>query len=156
MDYPATIWAGLVAGAAMTAVLYMGIFMMPGPMKMNLLYMLGSMMFGERAMAYMSGAMMHAMMSVAVALAHVGIYQAIDLDTNLAAWGLAFGAVHWVITGMALGMMPMIHPRIRNRTLQAPDAFAMGYPMGKAMGFLMLHLMFGVLVGVFYDVFGGV
>ena len=99
---------------------------------------------------------MHATMSVAFALAHVGLYQAFDLDTNLAAWGLAFGAAHWVITGMALGMMPMMHPRIRNGTLQAPGAFAMGYPIGTAMGFLMLHLMFGVLVGVFYGVFGGV
>ena len=69
MDYPATIWAGLIAGAAMSAVLYMGIFMIPGQMKMNLLYMLGSMMFGERTMIYMSGVMMHAVNSVAFALA---------------------------------------------------------------------------------------
>ena len=156
MDYPATIWAGLVAGGAMTAVLYMGIFMMPGQMKMNLLYMLGSMMFRERVMAYMSGAMMHAMLSITFALAHVGLYQAFDLDDDLALWGLAFGAVHWVIVGMMLGMMPMMHPRMKAGTLAAPGAFAMSYPMATAMGFLMLHLMYGVLVGVFYDVFGGV
>lgn len=156
MDYPAAIFAGLVGGAAMTAVLYMGIFMMPAQMKMNLLYMLGSMMFGERNMIYMSGAMMHAVNSIAFALAHVGIYQAFDVDSNLAAWGLVFGAVHWVVAGMALGMMPMMHRGIKAGTMQAPGAFAMSYPMGTAMGFLMLHLMFGVLVGVFYDVFGGV
>ena len=156
MDFPATIWAGLVGGMAMTALLYMGIFMMPGQMKMNLFYLLGSMMFGERMMVYMSGAMMHAMMSVAFALAHVGIYQAFGLDTNLALWGLVFGAAHWVIAGMGMGMMPMMHPKVRNGSLAAPGAFAMGYPMGTVVGFLMLHLMFGVLVGVFYDVFGGV
>ena len=156
MDYPAAIGAGLIGGTAMVAILYMGILIMPGQMKMNLLYMLGSTMFGERVMAYMSGAMMHAVMSVAFALAHVGVYQAFDLDTNLAAWGLVFGAAHWAVTGMALGMMPVMHPQIRNGSLQAPGAFAMGYPMGTAMGFLMLHLMFGVLVAVLYDAFGGV
>ena len=153
MDFPATIWAGLVGGAAMTALLYMGIFMMPGQMKMNLFYLLGSMMFGERMMVYMSGAMIHAMMSVAFALAHVGLYQAFDLDGDLALWGLAFGAVHWVIVGMMLGMMPMMHPRMKDGTLAAPGAFAMSYPMGAVMGFLMLHLMFGVLAGVFYEAF---
>ena len=156
MDFPATIGAGLVAGAAMTAMLYMGFFMMPGQMKMNLLQMLGSMMFGERMMIYMAGSMMHAMNSIAFALAHVALYQAFDLDSNLALWGLAFGAVHWVIAGMGMGMMPMMHRGIKAGTIQAPGAFAMGYPMGTVMGFMMLHLMFGVLVGVFYDVFGGV
>jgi hypothetical protein len=153
MDYPATTWAGLIAGGAMTAVLYMGMFMMPGQMKMNILYMLGSMMFGEKTMIYMSGAMMHAVNSIAFALTHVGLYQAFDLNDDLALWGLAFGAAHWVIAGMTLGMMPMMHRGIKEGTQQAPGAFAMSYPMGIAMGFLMLHLMFGVLVGVFYEAF---
>jgi len=65
--------------------------MMPKLMKMDLLYMLGSMMFGEKVLAYMSGAMIHAGMSVASALAHVGLYQAFDFDTNLAVWGRVLG-----------------------------------------------------------------
>lgn len=137
----------------MTGVLYIGIFMMPGQMKMNILYMLGSMMFGDRAMIYMSGAMMHAVNSIAFALAHVGLYQAFDLNGDLALWGLLFGAVHWVIAGMMLGMMPMMHRGIKEGRLQAPGMFALSYPMGTAMGFLMLHLMFGVLVGVLYEAF---
>ena len=132
-------------------VLYMGIFMMPAPMKMNLLYMLG-----KKTMADMSGAMIHSSMSVAFALAQVGLYQAFDLDTNLAVWGLAFGAAHWVIAGMMIGMMPMMHPKMQDGTLDAPGALATNYPMATTVGFLMLHLMFGVLVGVFYEVFGGV
>jgi hypothetical protein len=57
---------------------------------------------------------------------------------------------------MIAGMMPVMHPRIKDGSLEAPGAFAINYPMATTMGFLMLHLMFGVLVGVFYDVFGGV
>ena len=129
---------------------------MPAVLYMGMLLMLGSMMFGERTMIYMSGVMMHAVNSVAFALAHVGLYQAFDLNDNLALWGLAFGAAHWDITGMALGMMPMMpmmHRGIKEGRQQAPGAFAMSYPMSTVMGFLMLHLMFGVLVGVFYEVF---
>jgi hypothetical protein len=69
----------------------MGIFMMPKLMKMDLLYMLGSMMFGGKVLAYVSGAMIHASMSVAFALARVGLYQAFDFDTNLAVWGRVLG-----------------------------------------------------------------
>lgn len=156
MDFPATLGAGLLGGLAMTAILYMGRAMMPSQMKMNILQLLGTMMFRPTPAVYMAGAMMHAANSIVFALIHVGIYEAIDLDSNLAAWGLVFGAVHYMVAGMALGMMPKMHAGIRSGAVQAPGAFAMGYPAGTAMGFLMLHLLFGVLVGVLYDVFGGV
>ena len=64
-------------------------------------------------MVYMAGAMIHAVMSVAFALAHVGVYQAFGLDSNLLAWGVLFGFGHYMAVGMALGMMPIMHPRIR-------------------------------------------
>ncbi len=156
MDFPATLGAGLLGGLAMTAILYMSMAMMPSQMKMNLLHLLGTMMFRPTPVVYMAGAMMHAANSVVFALIHVGIYEALDLNTNLAAWGLVFGAVHYMISGMAMGMMPKLHAGIRAGIVQAPGAFAMSYPAGTAMGFLMLHLLFGVLVGVFYDAFGGV
>ena len=156
MDYPATIWAGLVGGGIMTAILYMGIAMIPSQMKMNLLYLLGSMMFRRKVMVYMAGIMIHGIMSISFALAHVGVYEALGLDSNLLAWGLLFGLVHYMVVGMALGMMPMMHPRIQAGDLQAPGAYALAYPMATTAGFLMLHLLFGLLVGGFYDVFGGV
>jgi hypothetical protein len=156
MDFPATIGAGLLGGLAMTAILYMGIAMMPGQMKMNLLYLLGTMMFRQTTVVYMAGAMAHAGMSIVFALIHVGIYEAIGLDSNLAAWGLLFGLAHYMAAGMALGMMPMMHAGVRSGVVRAPGVFAMGYPQGRAMGFLMLHLFFGLLVGVLYDVFGGI
>ena len=92
MDYPAAIGAGLGGGAVMSAILYMGIAMMPSQMKMNLFYLLGSMMFRQKAMIYIAGAMAHATMSIGFALIHVGIFEGIDLHTRLAAWGLAKAA----------------------------------------------------------------
>ena len=53
-----------------------------------------------------------------------------------------------------MGMIPVMPPRIKDGSLEAPGVFAINYPMATTMVFLMLHLMFGVLVGGFYDVFG--
>lgn len=144
--------SGLIGGLAMAMLLYMGIAMMPSQMRMNLFRLLGTMMLPDGAMAYMAGAMMHAFMSIVFGVVHAAIYRAAGLESELAAWGLLFGAIHWLIVGMALGMMPMMHLGIRSRIIQAPGMFALGYPRMTAGWFLMLHLLFGVLVGVIYQV----
>ena len=135
----------------MVAILYVGMAMMPTQMRMNLLRLLGTMMLPDGTMAYVAGLMIHVGMSIAFALAHVALYQAFDLESNLAAWGLLFGAVHWMIVGMGLGMMPMMHLGIKNGIITAPGPFALNLPKMTAMGFLMLHLVYGVLVGVVYE-----
>ena len=150
-DGGAAIGAGLIAGTAMSMLLYMGIAMMPKQMKMNLFLMLGTMFFRDRPMAYVAGAMMHAMMSIVFALVHVAFFTTFDLDTSLAAWGIVFGVIHWMVSGMGLGMMPTMHPLIKRGDMAEPGAFALSYPSMTAMGFLMLHVVFGVLVGASYS-----
>lgn len=162
--------AGLVGGAAMTAVLYMGMFMMPGQMKMNLLQMLGTMIFRPGIRAYVAGAMIHAMMSAVFGLVHGAAFAAADITSAEPAWGLLFGFVHWAVVGMALGMMPIMHPRLRYGGLRLvpaapgnpggdlidpPGPYALNYPPATAMGFLMLHLLFGVVVGALYGAWVG-
>ena len=149
------ILAGLIGGAAMAAILYMGILMMPRQMKMNLFMMLGSMVLPVGAAAFVMGAMVHAGMSVALGLAHGAVFALADIDSDWAAWGLLFGFVHWAIVGMALGMMPLMHPRIRSGEIDAPGFYALRYPPMTAMGFLMLHLVFGVIVGALYGAWAG-
>lgn len=160
------ILAGLIGGGLMSVILYMGIIMMPQQMKMNLFMMLGSMMLPVGAGAFAMGAMIHAGMSVVFGLVHGAVFAIADIDSAEAAWGLLFGLVHWAIVGMALGMLPLMHPRIRyegrrlipqargnpnsEELLDPPGFYALGYPMMTAMGFLMLHLLFGVVVGALY------
>ncbi len=167
MDFDATaaIIAGLIAGAIMVVPLYMGLAMMPSQMKMNLFLLLGTMMLTSKPMAYATGgttspnkplayvvgAMVHAVMSIAIALIHVAVYEAFDLETDLAAWGVLFGFVHWVIVGMGLGMMRFMHPLIRSGEMDDPGAFALKFPAMTAIGFFMLHIVFGVLVATFYE-----
>ncbi len=147
--------AGLIGGAVMAAILYMGILMLPRQMKMNLFMMLGTMMLPAGALAFAMGAMVHAGMSVVFGLVHAGIYSAADIGSAQAAWGLLFGLVHWTVVGMALGMMPLMHPRIGSGEIDAPGFYALNFPPMTAMGFLMLHLVFGVLVGALYGAWAG-
>ena len=153
-DAGAAVLAGLIGGAIMVVPLYMGMAAMPNQMKMNLLLMLGTMMiFKSGPMAYTSGAMVHAIMSIFFALIHVSVYTAFGLETALVAWGVLFGFVHWIITGMGLGMMRIMHPLVRGGDMDDPGAFALGFPPMTAMGFFMLHIAFGVSVGAFYELF---
>ena len=163
-DGGAAIGAGLIAGAVMSVLLYMGIAMMPKQMKMNLFLMLGTMMVGNRAlastpeatvvvnkpMAYVAGAMMHGVMSIVFGLIHVALYSAFGLESALVAWGLLFGFVHWMISGVGLGMVPSMHPMMKHGQMDPPGAFALSYPPMTAMGFFILHIVFGVLVGALY------
>ncbi len=149
------ILAGIVGGAVMAIMLYMGIFMLPQQMKMNLFMMLGSMMLPVGAAAFVMGAMVHAGMSVAFGLVHGAVFAAADIDSAEAAWGLLFGVAHWGVVGMALGMMPLMHPRIRSGEIDAPGFYALGYPPMTAMGSLVLHLVFGVIVGALYGWWAG-
>ena len=77
-DGGAALVAGLAGGAAMVVILYMGMAMMPTQMRMNLLRLLGTMMLPDGTMAYVAGTMIHAVMSIAFALAHVGANQPFD------------------------------------------------------------------------------
>ena len=120
---------------------------------MNLFLMLGTMMVRNKMMAYVAGAMMHAMMSIVFGLIHVAFFNAFDLETGLVAWGILFGLVHWLITGMGLGMVPVMHPLMRRGEMDAPGAFALNYPSATTMGFLMLHIVFGIFVAAFYTAF---
>ncbi|MCH7706050.1 MAG: hypothetical protein IIB33_03285 [Chloroflexi bacterium] len=149
----AAIAAGIVGTVVMTAVLYMGIAMMPRQMTMNLLYMLGTMMTRNRTAAYLVGAMMHGVMGVIFALIHTGIYQATGLETSLVAWGILFGFVHWLVVGMGIGMIGAMHPLMRTGELQAPGVFVRNLPSMTVMGFLMIHLLYGLLVGAIYSAY---
>ena len=124
MDFEAgaAIASGLIGGAVMSVLLYMGIAMVPSQMKMNFFRLLGTMALPDETAAYVLGGMVRAMMSIVFGLIHVGLYTALDLESSLAAWGLLFGAVHWLIVGMGLGMVPVMHRGIRSGRIEAPGS----------------------------------
>ena len=170
MDIGAAILGGVVGGAAMIAILYPMIWMIPSQMKMDLLKLLGTMFVPVGAAGYAGGMMMHMMMSVAFGLIHGGVLEGVGADSVGAGLGLGvlFGVVHALITGAMLGVMPLMHLRMRplqpklmpalagiapgpdEELLDPPGFFGLNYPMPTVMGFFMLHIVFGLIVGAFY------
>lgn len=169
MNAESAVLAGLAGGMAMVAMLYMAIWMLPRQMKMNLLLLIGTMFAPVGATAYGLGLMVHLMMSGVFGLAHGALLESAGVSSIGAGvgYGALFGLVHALAAGAALGMMPMVHPRLKSRAaltpalaggpgrpdeelLEAPGFFGLNYPLMTTMGFFALHLMFGVIVGVVY------
>ena len=161
MDVGAAVAGGLVGGLVMIVVLYMGMLMLPSQMKMNLLLLLGTMLVPIGVSAYVVGFMAHAMMSVVFGIVHGGILEALDVtSTGEGLWvGVLLGLAHAMIVGAALGMLPLMHPRLRTSSnsaaddgslLDAPGFFGLNYPLMTVMGFFMLHALYGLIVGAIY------
>lgn len=134
--------------------IYVGRMMMPDQMKMDLLKMIGTMMLPISGITLAIGLMIHAVMSMVFSSAHAAFYQWLDITGSLLGWGLLFGAVHWVVIGIAFGMInSSTHRGIRDGDVEAPGFFAMKLGNATAMGVLVVHLLFGLLVAVFYEAF---
>jgi len=139
--------AGLVATIVFTMVLKMAPKM--GMPKMDIVSLLGSMFSAKSNQAL--GWMMHLMIGIVFALIYAFLWSS---GIGAATWtsGLVFGAIHWLIVGMAMGMIPMMHVGIKSGAVQAPGLWMTGNGGGVMafMGGLVGHAIFGVLVALVY------
>jgi hypothetical protein len=141
--------SAIVAGLAATLVMSMVMAIAPkmGFPKMDIVGMLST-MFSKKGIPIL-GWMMHLMMGVVFALAYAFLW---SLGIGAATWlyGLIFGAVHWLIVGVIMLMIPMLHIGIRSGAVKAPGLYMTGNGGGwKAfVGGLMGHMIFGLVVAL--------
>ncbi len=112
------VFGAVLAGLAGTAVFSMVLISAPkiGMPKMDIVGMLGT-MFGREYRVL--GWMMHLMMGVIFALIYAFLWsKGILAPTWLG--GLSFGAAHWLVVGMIMGMIPLMHLGIRRGDVKAP------------------------------------
>ncbi len=139
----------VIAGLVSTVVFTMILMMAPkmGMPKMDIVSLLGS-MFGKPNQAL--GWMMHLMMGVIFALIYAFLW---SNGIGAATWtsGLVFGAVHWLIAGVVMGMIPMMHAGIKSGAVQAPGLWMTNNGGAMAfMGGLVGHMIFGIVVALVY------
>lgn len=138
--------AGIVATLVFTTVLVMAPKM--GMPKMDIVSLLGS-MFSARSNPVL-GWMMHLMMGIVFALIYAFLW---SLGFGRATWGigLIFGAVHWLIVGMVMGMIPMLHVGIKRGAVKAPGLWMTNNGGVMAfMGGLVGHAIFGAVAALVY------
>ncbi len=138
--------AGIVGTIVFTAVLMMAPKM--GMPKMDIVDLLGS-MFSTKSNPVL-GWVMHLMMGVVFALIYAFLW---SLGFGAATWtsGLIFGAIHWLIVGMAMGMIPIMHVGIKSGAVKAPGLWMTNNGGVMAfMGGLVGHAIFGAVTALVY------
>lgn len=149
MNVLGAIVAGIVGTIVMTMVMVMAPKM--GMPKMDIVGMLGSMFSAESNR--MVGMIMHLMMGVVFAIVYALLWNA-GIGTVSLLWGAIFGAVHWLISGMMMGGMSMIHAGVKAGSVKAPGFFMMNNGgMMAFMGGLIGHVIFGLVVALVYGLF---
>lgn len=145
MNILGAVVAGLVASLVFSMVLVMAPKM--GMPKMDIVSLLGS-MFGKPNQAL--GWMMHLMMGVVFALIYAFLWSA---GIGAATWtgGLVFGAAQWLVVGVVMGMIPMMHAGIKSGAVQAPGLWMTNHGGLMAfMGGLVGHMIFGIVIALVY------
>jgi len=143
----------IVAGLVGTIIISMVMMMAPkmGMPKMAIWEMLGAMFSPDGNVAL--GWAMHLMMGIVFGLIYAALWAA-GLGSVSVVSGLIFGIVHWLVAGLMMGGMPMMHAGIKAGAVSAPGVFMLknGGLMGF-MGGLMGHAIFGVVVALVYGLF---
>lgn len=146
MNILGVILAGVVGTIAISMVMAMAPKM--GMPKMDIVGMLST-MFGEPNRVL--GWIVHFMMGIIFALIYALFWSA-GIGNPSVHIGLLFGAVHWLIAGLIMGMIPVMHVGIKSGSVQAPGMWMMSNGGIMAfMGGLLGHLVFGVVVVLIYN-----
>jgi uncharacterized membrane protein YagU involved in acid resistance len=143
----------VIAGVAASLVFSFVLAMAPkmGMPKMDIVDLLGS-MFSARTNQVL-GWMMHLMMGVVFALIYAFLWSS---GISSATWvgGLIFGAVQWLVVGMVMGMMPMMHVGIKSGAVKAPGLWMTNNGgLVAFMGGLVGHMIFGIVIALVYSAF---
>ncbi|NOQ39364.1 MAG: hypothetical protein GQ562_03525 [Anaerolineales bacterium] len=120
-----------------------------GMPKMDIVDMLST-MFGKPNRVL--GWMMHLMMGVVFALIYAFLW---SQGIGSPAWlsGLIFGAAHWLVVGLMMGVIPIMHAGIKNGDVEAPGLWMTNQGgMLSFIGGLMGHMVFGLVVALVYAI----
>lgn len=144
---------GLVGTIAMTMAMSMGSKM---GMKMDMSMMLGTMLFPKGTTAWLAGLMLHLMMGIVFFIIYAAIFTGLDVGSAIVGWSALFGAVHAIVAGAGMGMMPALHPRMASApgtgpdTLPAPGFFGMKMGTMAPMAIVAVHVAYGLVAGAIY------
>ena len=129
-----------------------------GMTRMNLPYMLGTMVTPNRDRARLLGFVMHFLNGWGFAM----LYAAAFDSWRRSGWwrGVAIGAVHGLFVLIAgVPLLPGLHPRMAGdehgptptRQLEPPGFMALNYGRRTPISVMLAHLLYGAILGHFYE-----
>lgn len=128
-----------------------------GLTRMNLPYLLGSMVTADRDRANPLGVLVHLVNGWVFSLVYVGAFHAWGGPT----WwkGALIGLAHaGFVLAVGLPALPGVHPRMASerrgptvvRQLEPPGFFGLNYGYRTPLSIVLAHLAFGIILGAFY------
>ncbi len=128
-----------------------------GLTRINLPFMLGTMVTPDRDRAKLLGFLMHAVNGWLFAAAYAATFQ----SWRRATWwlGAAIGIVHSLfVLAVAMPLLPSMHPRMASeeqgptptRELEPPGFLALNYGRRTPLSVIAAHLVYGAILGAFY------
>lgn len=146
MDILSAIISGIVGTIGISVV--MAVAPLMGMPKMDIVGLLST-MFGKPNRVL--GWMMHMMMGVVFALIYAFLWS-VGIGTLSWLFGLIFGAVHWLIVGMIMAMIPLMHAGIKSGEVDPPGLWMTNQGgMMAFLGGLLGHMVFGLVVALIYS-----
>lgn len=137
---------GMIGALALSAV--MGVLGLLGATwRWELL--LGSFVTGSvDASAWLLGLGLHLLAGGLLGLVYAAVFEWVLGEAN-GGIGSAVGAVHAVVSGIGLALIPALHPMVPD-PWPAPGVFMLGYGAFGVVTFVALHVVFGAIVGAYY------
>jgi uncharacterized membrane protein YagU involved in acid resistance len=128
-----------------------------GLTRMNLPYLLGTMVTADRDKAKLYGFAIHLAMGWLFSLFYVLLFESL----RAAGWwrGAVIGVLHaFVVLTVVTSVLPGLHPRMASEQhgptaqnlLEPPGFLALNYGVRTPLAVVLAHIVFGVILGAFY------
>lgn len=154
-----SIWGALAGGFVGTLVLTTALSAASefGLTRMDLPFLLGTIVSSDRRRAKLLGYAMHFAMGLLFAMVYLAVFAAIGQSSW--ALGALFGLLHGIFAGTAVVtvLLPSIHPRMgtpfssaaERPLLEAPGFMMLNYGRRTPIATVVAHIAYGAIVGGF-------
>lgn len=126
--------------------------------RMNIPFLLGTMMTSDRDLAKWLGIFIHILNGLIFSLMYVAAFHVMDRSS----WqiGGLLGLIHAsFVLAVILPNLPGIHPRMasehsgpsRLKQLEPPGFWALNYGFSTPVSIIIAHIIFGMILGGFYQ-----
>lgn len=157
MNWTSWLLWGFVATIALTTTLTASQGL--GLTRMNLPYLLGSMITADRDRARLYGFGIHALNGWIFSLLYVAVFESLQA----ANWwrGALIGVAHGLfLLVVGVSLVPGLHPRMASeqhgptaaRQLEPPGFLALNYGVRTPVSILFAHAVYGGILGLFYRI----